>query len=404
MNQSIKTTSAGLILAAIYLIESSILGSALSHYTETPRTVFVFVFLLIIQLISGFSLRRKLNPAELSCLLIYFLILFTEMAFSYSQGVLALKALLLLIFLASISDFHGVVTVAAGVLIRLFNVVLIASFLTLILPNEILFEPSYLSELRRYDTGDGGRALYSSFNFTGLFLTGDNKVFLGDQLSFSRYSSYFAEPAIYVVAYLSFYAIISISRTPSILDRAFLFANIFASFSMTGILLFVAIIILKFLKGNYAALIKALAFAGVMLSLSALTFVNALHSLGFGMLSAKFSGSANLSFNNWHYIFYSTKLNGKSSFNARTGDFLIFDINLISLFCHLTGFIALTLTLFYWASRYLQTSNNRAALGCLTLLVTTALFTVKAPNHVLLSWTTIISMFLVTHLINQAVD
>ena len=93
---------------------------------------------------------------------------------------LALKALLLLIFLASISEFHGVVTVAAGVLIRLFNVVLIASFLTLILPNEILFEPSYLSELRRYDTGDGCRALHSSFNFTGLFLTGDDKVFLYD--------------------------------------------------------------------------------------------------------------------------------------------------------------------------------------------------------------------------------
>ena len=282
-----------------------------------------------------------------------------------------------------------ILALSAKILLLVFNVALVVTCINFLLPDSLLLEPSYLTELRRFDAGDGNRPLYTMYNFGGLIMSGDNFVsFAG--YNFPRYSGYFSEPSVYIFAYLAVAIIVAASFGLGRIEKLFLVMNLLVTFSVTAAVIVLAFLSAKLWQSRFRAI--------VIFFLPALFMLLLIFALGHidlspaNYLAKKFSGSGGISLSLWLFGLQQANLVGTSSFNARIGNFDIQNISIISLISAYALFGAILVSFIKKGLQFVVQPDNA---NLLSLIALTIIMTViaKAPNHALFSWFSIALLF-----------
>lgn len=376
-------------LAAAFLLETSILGNAFSHYLSLPRWAGVFTLILISIASAGIRYSPKVDQSTLFLLIGFGAFFVLDIGFGVFHALYAAKVILLLLFFVLAQRSKEILALSAKLLLLVLNVALVLTCINFLLPDSLLLEPSYLSELRRYDSGDGDRPLYSMYNFGGLIMSGDNFVsFAG--YDFPRYSGYFTEPSVYILAYLAVTIIVAASFGLGRFEKLFLVINLLSTFSVTAAVIVVAFLSAKLWQSRFRVI--------VIFSLLALLMFFSVFALGQVSLSPgnylanKFSGSGGITLSLWLDGLQQANLAGTSSFNARVGNFDIQNINIISL---ITAYALFGALLVAFVKKGLQFAVKPDDANFLSLIVLTIIVVVvaKAPNHALFSWFSVALLF-----------
>jgi len=381
---------ASLSIAAAFLLETSVLGNAFSHYFNLPRWAGVFALIFVSVALAGIRSSPKVDHSTLFPVILFGAFFVLDMAFGAAHALYATKAILLLLFFVLAPRSKEILALSAKILLLVFNVGLVMTCINFLLPESLLLEPSYLTELRRSDAGDGNRPLYTMYNFGGLIMSGDNSVsFAG--YNFPRYSGYFSEPAVYIFAYLAVAIIVAASFGLGIIEKLFLVINLVVTFSVTAAVIVAAFLFVKIWQSRFRAI--------VIFSLPALLMLFvAFAFLDFGLsqdkyLAKKFIGSGGISLNIWLDGFQHANFAGVSSFNARIGDFDLQNINIVSLVASY-GLFGLVFASFIEKGLTFASRPSDVNLLSLTALMTIPIFIMKAPNHALFSWYSIVLLLL----------
>ena len=376
-------------LAAAFLLETSILGSAFSHYLSLPRWAGVFTLIFVSVALAGIRSSPKVDHSTLFLVILFGVFFVLDMVFGAVHALYAAKVILLLLFLVLAPRSKEILALSAKILLLVFNVALVVTCINFLLPDSLLLEPSYLTELRRFDAGDGNRPLYTMYNFGGLIMSGDNFVsFAG--YNFPRYSGYFSEPSVYIFAYLAVAIIVAASFGLGKIEKLFLAINLLVTFSVTAAVIVLAFLSAKLWQSRFRAI--------VIFFLPALFMLLLIFALGHvdispaNYLAKKFSGSGGISLSLWLYGLQQANLVGTSSFNARIGNFDIQDISIISLISAYALFGAILVSFIKKGLQFVVQPDNA---NLLSLIALTIIMTViaKAPNHALFSWFSIALLF-----------
>ena len=376
-------------LAAAFLLETSILGSAFSHYLSLPRWAGVFTLIFVSVALAGIRSSPKVDHSTLFLVILFGVFFVLDMVFGAVHALYAAKVILLLLFLVLAPRSKEILALSAKILLLVFNVALVVTCINFLLPDSLLLEPSYLTELRRFDAGDGNRPLYTMYNFGGLIMSGDNFVsFAG--YNFPRYSGYFSEPSVYIFAYLAVAIIVAASFGLGRIEKLFLVMNLLVTFSVTAAVIVLAFLSAKLWQSRFRAI--------VIFFLPALFMLLLIFALGHidlspaNYLAKKFSGSGGISLSLWLFGLQQANLVGTSSFNARIGNFDIQNISIISLISAYALFGAILVSFIKKGLQFVVQPDNA---NLLSLIALTIIMTViaKAPNHALFSWFSIALLF-----------
>lgn len=376
-------------LAAAFLLETSVLGNAFSHYLILPRWTGVFTLILISIASAGIRFSPKVDQSTLFLLIGFGAFFVLDIGFGVFHALYAAKVILLLLFFVLASRSKEILALSAKLLLLVFNVALVLTCINFLLPDSLLLEPSYLNELRRFDDGDGDRPLYSMYNFGGLILSGDNFVsFAG--YDFPRYSGYFTEPSVYIFAYLAVTIVVAASFGLGRIEKLFLVINLLGTFSVTAAVIVVAYLSAKLWQSRFRAI--------VIFSFPALLMFFSVFDLGHvvlfpdNYLAKKFSGSGGITFSLWLDGLQQANLAGTSSFNARIGNFDIQNISIISLISAYALFGAIIAAFVKKGLQFAVQPDNANFLSLIALMIIVTVIA-KAPNHALFSWFSIALLF-----------
>lgn len=369
-------------LAVAFLLETSILGDAFSHYFSLPRWPAVFTLIFVSFALTGIKPPTKVEhaPPFLVIMLGAFFIL--DVGFGAPHALYSSKVILLLLFFLLAPRSKEILASTAKLLLFVFNFALVVTCINLLLPDFLLLEPSFLTDLRRFDAGDGNRSLYTMHNFGGLIMIGDNFVsFAG--FRFPRYSGYFSEPSVCIFAYLSAAIIVAAAFGLGRIEKLFLVINLMATFSVTAAIIVVAFIFAKLWQSRLRAIVI---FCLPLLIIFLLVFAFGLVNLSpDNYLAKKFSGSGGITLSIWLDGLQQANLAGSSSFNARIGNF---DIQNISIFSLVFAYALLGTIFASFIKKGIQFAVQPDSVNLLSLISLTIIVTViaKAPNHAPFSW------------------
>ena len=376
-------------LAAAFLLETSILGDAFSYYLSLPRWAGVFTLIFVSIASAGIRSSPKVDHSTLFLVILVGAFFLLDIVFGASHALYAAKVIFLLLFFVLAPRSNEILALSAKILLLVFNVALVVTCINFLLPDSLLLEPSYLTELRRFDAGDGNRPLYSMYNFGGLIMSGDNFVsFAG--YNFPRYSGYFTEPSVYIFAYLAVAIILEASFGLGRIEKLFLVINLLGTFSITAAVIVVAFLSAKLWQSRFRAI--------VIFSLPALLMFFLVFTFGHvglspdNYLAKKFSGSGGITLSLWLDGLQQANLAGTSSFNARIGNFDIQNISIISLIYAYALFVTILASFIKKGLQFAVQPDNA---NLLSLIALTIMLTViaKAPNHALFSWFSIALLF-----------
>lgn len=380
---------ASLSIAAAFLLETSVLGNAFSYYFNLPRWAAVIPLVTVASISGGIQRSPNIDNKTIFFILPLGAFFLMDAAFGFTHALYSIKILILLSFFVMTVRSKEILALSAKYMLLVFNVALIMTAINFLLPGYLLLEPSFLGELRRFDTGDGGRVLYAMHNFGGLLLIGDNPItFHG--LTFPRYAGYFTEPAVYISAYLAVAIIVAFAFGLGRVEKFFLVVNLLVSFSVTAAAIVVVFLSAKLWQSRFRAII-IFSLPALLMLFVAFAFVNVGLSPD-NYLAKKFIGSGGLSLNIWLDGFQHANFAGVSSFNARIGDFDLQNISIASLVVAY-GLFGLVFASFIEKVLTFASRPSSANLLSLTALMTILTLITKAPNHALFSWFSIALLF-----------
>jgi hypothetical protein len=376
-------------LAAAFLLETSILGNAFSHYLSLPRWAGVFTLIFVSIALAGIRSLPKVDQGTLFLVVVFGAFFVLDIGFGLSHALYAAKVMLLLLFFVLAKRSKEILALSAKLMLLVFNVALVVTCMNFLLPDSLLLEPSFLTELRRFDAGDGYKPLYSMYNFGGLIMSGDNFVsFAG--YNFPRYSGYFTEPSTYIFSYLAVAIISAASFGLGRIGKLFLVINLLGTFSVTAALIVAAFLSAKLWQSRFRAV--------VIFSLPALLMFFLVFAFGHvapsadNYLARKFSGSGGITLSLWLDGLQQANLAGTSSFNARIGNFDIQNISIISLIYAYALFGTILASFIKKGLQFAVHPDNANLLSLIALTIILT-FIAKAPNHALFSWFSIALLF-----------